>query len=377
MASKNSIVRVGVIGPGGAGRGNTLAFAARDDVEIAAVADNSERSIDTLEHALREHVENYNENSFNRYVGEYEFIEMLDKEDLDIVGVFSPHSLHDIHSKYALRAGCHVIVEKPMANIVGDAITMTKIAMGRGLHLVVGYQRHYEDIYVTGRKACSDGLIGKLEKFDVYLAQHWPGSGWRGDARFSGGGQPNDSGSHMQDVFLWMTGLLPKKVFGTTDKKSEDKDGNVSMKAVEVDSYSEVTMEDGSSGKIKILGNTQIGFKEWIILEGSEGVLEIKDGIRFIPKGGEPQPLTFQRPEGYPNCKVDQIVGLAKGQYDTNYTSGINGIRTSWLTNSILETGKGPNERNTVDCDALIEKEGYSRKFLHDLIEASALSNMY
>ena len=377
MASKNSIVRVGVIGPGGAGRGNTLAFAARDDVEIAAVADNSERSIDTLEHALREHVEHYNENSFNRYVGEYEFIEMLDKEDLDIVGVFSPHSLHDIHSKYALRAGCHVIVEKPMANIVGDAITMTKIAMGRGLHLVVGYQRHYEDIYVTGRKAFSDGIIGKLEKFDVYLAQHWPGSGWRGDARFSGGGQPNDSGSHMQDVFLWMTGLLPKKVFGTTDKKSEDKDGNVSMKAVEVDSYSEVTMEDGSSGKIKILGNTQIGFKEWIILEGSAGVLEIKDGIRFIPKGGEPQPLTFQRPEGYPNCKVDQIVGLAKGQYDTIYTSGINGIRTSWLTNSILETGKGPNERNTVDCDALIEKEGYSRKFLHDLIEASALSNMY
>lgn len=377
MASKNSIVRVGVIGPGGAGRGNTLAFAARDDVEIAAVADNSERSIDTLENALREHVENYEKNSFNRYVGEYEFIEMLDKEDLDIVGVFSPHSLHDIHSKYALRAGCHVIVEKPMANIVGDAITMTKIAMGRGLHLVVGYQRHYEEIYVTGRKAFSDGIIGKLEKFDVYLAQHWPGSGWRGDARFSGGGQPNDSGSHMQDIFLWMTDLLPMQVHGTTDKKSEDKDGNISMKAVEVDSYSEVTMEDGSSGKITIVGNTQIGFKEWIILEGSAGVLEIKDGIRFIPKGGEPQPLTFQRPEGYPHCKVDQIVGLAKGQYNTNYTSGINGIRTSWLTNSILETGKGPNERNTVDCDALIEKEGYSRKFLHDLIEASALSNMY
>lgn len=377
MASKNSIVRVGVIGPGGAGRGNTLAFAARDDVEIAAVADNSERSIDALENALREHVENYRDNNFKRYVGEYEFIEMLDKEDLDIVGVFSPHSLHDIHSKYALRAGCHVIVEKPMANIVGDAITMTKIAMGRGLHLVVGYQRHYEDIYVTGRKAVSDGLIGSLEKFDVYLAQHWPGSGWRGDARFSGGGQPNDSGSHMQDIFLWMTGLLPTQVYGTTDKRSDDKDGNVTVKAVEVDAHSEVTMEDGSSGTITIVGNTQIGFKEWIILEGSEGILEIKDGIRFVPKGGEPRQLTHERPEGYPQCKVDQIVGLAKGQYDINYTSGINGIRTSWLTNSILETGKGPNERNMVDCDALIEKEGYSRKFLHDLIEASALMKMY
>ena len=377
MADKNSIVRVGVIGPGGAGRGNTLAFAVRDDVEIVAAADNSEHSIDVLENALREHVEDYKKDSFKRYIGEYEFIEMLNREDLDIVGVFSPHSLHDIHSKYALRAGCHVMVEKPMANIVGDAITMTKIATGRELHLVIGYQRHYEDMYIAGRKAFSDGLIGNLEKFDVYLAQHWPGSGWRGDARFSGGGQPNDSGSHMQDVFLWMTGLLPKQVYGTTDTKLEDKDGNVTLKAVEVDAHSEVTMENGSKGKITILGNTPIGFKEWIILEGSEGILEIKDGIRFIPKGGEPQPLAHHRPEGYPRCKVDQIVGLAKGQYDINYTSGINGIRTSWLTNSILETGKGPDEKNMVDCDALIEKEGYSRQFLHDLIDESARRGMY
>ncbi len=377
MASKNSIVRVGVIGPGGAGRGNTLAFATRDDVEIAAVADNNERSIDALENGLREWVENYKENSFKRYLGEYEFIEMLNKEDLDIVGVFSPHSLHDIHSKYALRAGCHVLVEKPMANIVGDAITLTKIAMGTDSHLVVGYQRHYEEIYIAGRKAISEGLVGNLSKFDVYLAQRWPGGGWRGDARFSGGGQPNDSGSHMQDIFLWMTDLLPKQVYGTTDTKLEDEKGNVTMKAVEVDAHSEVTMEDGSSGTITILGNTHIGFKEWLILEGSEGILEIKDGIRFIPNGGEPHPLSYQRPEGYPLCKVDQIVGLVKGQYNINYTSGINGIRTSWLTNSILETGKGPNERNMVDCDDVIEREGYNRQFLLDLIDACALSKMY
>ena len=105
MPDKNSVVRVGVIGPGGAGRGNTLAFATRDDVEIVAAADNSERSLDALENALRERVEDYKDDSFTRYVGDYEYIEMLNKEDLDIVGVFSPHSLHDIHVKYALRAG--------------------------------------------------------------------------------------------------------------------------------------------------------------------------------------------------------------------------------------------------------------------------------
>ena len=77
MANKNSVVRVGVIGPGGAGRGNTLAFATRDDVEIIAAADNNKQSLDALEKGLRERVEGYQENSFKRYVGEYEFIEML------------------------------------------------------------------------------------------------------------------------------------------------------------------------------------------------------------------------------------------------------------------------------------------------------------
>ena len=157
MTSKNDILRVGVIGPGGAGRGNTLGFATRPDAEVVAAVDTHEASLDALESALQEQVDGYKANSVNRYLGEYEFVEMLNHEDLDIVGVFSPHSLHDIHVKYALRAGCHVIVEKPMANVVGDAIAVTKIAMGSGLHLVGGYQRHYEDtIWQPGAQSLKD-----------------------------------------------------------------------------------------------------------------------------------------------------------------------------------------------------------------------------
>ena len=377
MPDKNSVIRVGAIGPGGAGRGNTLAFATRDDVEMVAAADNNERSLDALENALQERVENYKPNSFARYVGEYEFIEMLDKEDLDIVGVFSPHSMHDIHVKYALRSGCHVLVEKPMANAVGDAITITKIAMGSGLHLVGGYQRHYENLYITARSAIADGYIGNLLKFEAYLAQRWSAGGWRGDRRFSGGGQPNDSGSHLQDIFLWMTGLLPTEVYGTTDMKFEDESGNLVPKSVEINSYSDVTLDNGATGSITILGNTRVGFEEWVILEGDAGTIEIKGNISFIPKDGEAEPLEYERPEGYPNSKVDQLVGLVKGDYNTNYTSGINGVRTSWLTNAILKAGKGPDERNLVNCDEILEQEGYNRQFVLALIDECASMGMY
>ena len=375
--SKNDVLRVGVIGPGGAGRGNTLSFAMRPDAEIVAAADTHEASLDALEDALQQRVEGYRPNSFKRYLGEYEFVEMLNHEDLDIVGVFSPHSLHDIHTKYALRAGCHVIVEKPMANIVGDAIAITKIAIGSGLHLVGGYQRHYEDTYITGRRAIAEGRIGTLQKFDVYMAQRWGAGGWRGDPRFSGGGQPNDSGSHLQDIFLWMTGALPSQVYGTTDMKFEDDDGNLVPKFVEINSYSDVTLDNGAEGTITILGNTRVGFEESVILEGDEGTIEIKNGIHYTPKGGEPQPLAYPRPEGYPQNKVDQLVGLVKGDYEANYTSGINGVRTSWLTNAILAAGRGAAEKTRVDCDILVEKEGYSRQAVLALIDECASKQMY
>ena len=375
--SKNDILRVGVIGPGCAGRGHTLCLATRPDAVGFAAADAPEGSLDALENGLRERVDDYKPNSMTRYLGDYEFVEMLNHEDLDIVGVFSPHSLHDIHVKYALRAGCHVIVEKPMANIVGDAISITKIALGSGLHLVGGYQRHYQDTYMAGRRAIAEGRIGNLKKFEVYMAQRWGAGGWRGDPRFSGGGQPNDSGSHLQDIFLWMTDALPSEVYGTTDMKFQDDDGNLVPKFVEINSYSDVTLDNGAEGTITILGNTRVGFEEWVILEGDEGTIEIKSGIQYIHKGGEAEPLAYPRPEGYPSSKVDQLVGLVKGEYDANYTSGVNGVRTSWLTNSILEAGKGPDEKNRVNCDELIQKEGYTRQDVSALIEECAAKSCY
>ncbi len=304
---------------------------------------------------------------------------MIDKEDLDIVGVFSPHSLHDIHAKYALRNGAHVIVEKPMANFVGDAILMHKIAVGSKKHLVIHYQRHFSDLYVTARKLISEGLIGEVKEFEVYLAQRWGAGGWRGDPRFSGGGQPNDSGSHLQDIFLWMTGLLPKTIYGTTSMDFEDDNGNIIKKNVEIDSHSTVTMDNGAKGSIDILGNTKIGFDEWVIIIGTEGTLSIKGGkLLFRAKRKrKDEEMPLARPEGYPRSNIDNLVGLIKGEYDTNYASGINGIRTSLLTNAIILSGKGPKEKNTVLCDELLEKEGFSKEYVKELITDAESKKMF
>jgi predicted dehydrogenase len=379
MAQKKDKLRVGVIGPGGAGTGRTIEFARRSDVELVAASDTRPAAFDSLDERLKQNVEGYEPGKIKQYVGEYEFTQMIDKEDLDIVGVFSPHSLHDVHAKYAMRNGASVIVEKPMANFVGDAIAMHKISLGSGKYLVIHYQRHFADLYITGRKVIKEGLIGEITGFEVFLAQRWGAGGWRGDPRFSGGGQPNDSGSHLQDIFLWMTGLLPVSVHGNTSMDFEDDNGNVIKKQVEIDSHSVVTMENGAKGKIDILGNTKIGFDEWVIMTGTEGTLSIKGGkLLFKAKGKRnEEEIPLSRPEDYPKSNIDNIVGLVRGDYKVNYASGLNGIRTSLLTNSIILSGKGPKEKNTISCDKMLENEGYSREYVKQVISDSEKSNMF
>ncbi len=256
---------------------------------------------------------------------------------------------------------------------------MHKIAVGSGNHLVVHYQRHFSDLYITGRNLVREGLIGELTKFEVYLAQRWGAGGWRGDPRFSGGGQPNDSGSHLQYIFLWITGLLPETVYGTTSMDFEDDSGNVVKKNVEIDSYSTVTMNNGAKGTITILGNTKIGFDEWVILTGTEGTLSIKGGkLLFRGKGKrKEQELPLSRPEGYPRSNIDNLVGLVKGEYEANYASGINGIRTSLLTNSIILSGKGPRKKNLISCNQVLKNEGYDMDYVNGLIAEAEANNMF
>jgi len=126
-----------------------------------------------------------------------------------------------------------------------------------------------------------------------------------------------------------------------------------------------------------IVGNTKLGFEEWIRLKGEAGILEVKNGVRFIPNSGSPQELSPTRPDNYPKNKIDQIIGLITGNYTTNYASGINGVRASWLTNTIIEAGKGSSAQHPIDCDRLLEGEGYTRNEVRHLIQECSRRQMF
>ncbi|MDP6126277.1 MAG: Gfo/Idh/MocA family oxidoreductase, partial [Candidatus Latescibacteria bacterium] len=316
MSANTDTIRLGVIGAGGNARGNTKALVGCGGVEVVAIAEPSPDNFQAF-------VKEVGAPDAVQYDARDGYQQMLAENDLTAVGIFSPHSLHFEQAMASLKAGAHVYCEKPMANGIDSAVTMVEYAEANGLVIGLGYQRHFEAMYATGRMMIEEGLIGDIKRFNVFMAQEWNHlDNWRADAELSGGGQVNDSGSHLQDIILWMTQLSPKRVRGTVDylRRGESRE-------VEVNCYVDVEMDGGATGSVTIEGDHEGNFTERINIEGTEGTLRFRPGGLYLMCDGATEELELRTMgEGYPSGKQDNFVGNIRGLHDANHASGRDGV---------------------------------------------------
>jgi predicted dehydrogenase len=114
--------------------------------------------------------------------------ELLASDAIDAVVVCTPNSTHASFALEALRAGKHVLVEKPLATDVADCRAVVEEAEHRGLVLQVGVELRYSDVVQTMRRLIDEGAIGQPVAARTHVWRDWgtPG-GWRADVRQSGG----------------------------------------------------------------------------------------------------------------------------------------------------------------------------------------------
>ena len=94
--------------------------------------------------------------------------EMLAKVELDAVSVCTPNYLHHQPTIDCLRAGCHVMVEKPLAMNAREGQEMVDEAKKAGRELVIGFQhRHRADVQMI-KRAVTQGTLG-----DILYARVW------------------------------------------------------------------------------------------------------------------------------------------------------------------------------------------------------------
>lgn len=152
---ENERFGVGVIG---LHEGHTLLVALRASGLCRAVA-GCDLSPDKRE-AAREaapHIEVYED---------YE--EMLAREDVQIVAIYTPDNLHVEHIEKAFRAGKHVICTKPLINDPDQAERLLRVARETGRRLQVGQSTRFYEPFQRQREDFEKGSIGEVEVIDAH-----------------------------------------------------------------------------------------------------------------------------------------------------------------------------------------------------------------
>ncbi len=135
--------------------------------------------------------------------------DMLALPELDLVVNILPHNLHAPTTLQALRAGKHVVQEKPFCLTVAEADAMITLAHAQGLMLSLFHNRRWDGDYLTMRALIDQGLIGEVFHIECAMSSYGhPGFWWRSDKAISGGVM-YDWGAHFID---WILNMVPAKI---------------------------------------------------------------------------------------------------------------------------------------------------------------------
>ncbi|MFM1878208.1 MAG: hypothetical protein RLZZ241_1074 [Bacteroidota bacterium] len=170
---KDKKLKLALIGCGGRGTGAAnQALEADPEVELIAMADLFEDRLSSSYSSLMEKYEatgKMNVPDTNKFVGFDGFKKAIDLAD--VVILTTPPGFRPYHFEYAVQKGKHVFMEKPLATDapgIRKVLEVARLADEKGLNVVVGLQRRYQDNYLRTLEQLRAGAIGKIRSGQVY-----------------------------------------------------------------------------------------------------------------------------------------------------------------------------------------------------------------
>jgi UDP-N-acetylglucosamine 3-dehydrogenase len=188
-------VNIGVIGTGRMGAFHLGAYSRVEGARVVAVADPDPAA---RQRALS-----------GRPVREYgDWRELLDKEanELDAVSIASPSALHAEMALAALEVGLHLLVEKPIATTLPDALRMRGAARNARRTLMVGHVERFNPAVTMLRERLADGAIGAVHRLHATRVGPLPG-------RICDAGVAIDLATHDLDVIQHLLGRQVTEIY--------------------------------------------------------------------------------------------------------------------------------------------------------------------
>ena len=139
------------------------------------------------------------------------FQAMLDDPRVDVVHVTSPNHLHHEHSRAALRAGKHVVCEKPLAMTPAESADLLQIAEHSGLVHATNFNLRFYPVVQHVHGMVREGALGEVRLVSGHYLQDWllldTDWNWRLEPELGGVLRAvSDIGSHWMDLTTFLTG---------------------------------------------------------------------------------------------------------------------------------------------------------------------------
>lgn len=264
------MLRVGIAGCGRIAQTRHLPeYREREDVSIAGLYDINRERAGAL-------AAEYGTRVFDS------FDAMLDSPEIDAVSICTANVFHADMTVNALKAGKHVLCEKPMATTLKDCERMVLAARESGKCLMIGQNQRLTAAHRKAKELLSRGAIGRPISFATAFChsgpENWsvdPGKNtWFFDKNLASMGVMADLGIHKTDLILWLLEDTVADVtarFFTLDKR--DRTG----RPISVEDNAEciLHMKSGIAGTLTASWTHYCGEDNSTVIYGTEGVLRI------------------------------------------------------------------------------------------------------
>lgn len=198
---------------------------------------------------------------------------LVARPDIHVVCITTPSGAHLEPALAAIRAGKHVVIEKPLEINPARADEIIAAAAAAGVHVAPIFQARFGDGARTVKAAIDSGRLGRLVLASAYVKWHRKAeyyTGWKGTLKLDGGGALINQSIHAVDLLQWFAGL-PAQVFAMKTRRVHT--------GIEAEDTAVAVLQfpDGALGTIEASTALYPGWSRRLEICGEHGSIVLED----------------------------------------------------------------------------------------------------
>ena len=205
---------------------------------------------------------------------------VIERDDIHIVDICAPGWMHAEIAIAALAAGKHVLVEKPLANNLGEAEQMVAAAASareRGVQSMIGFNYRRVPALALARELIAEGRLGTVRHVRAAYLQDWLSDAespmtWRLRKETAGSGALGDIASHAIDQVQYLTGQTALEASGTLKTFVSQRPGSSGSAS----GLEDVTVDDAVWATFWLTGDMGASIEASRVATGRKNSLQIE-----------------------------------------------------------------------------------------------------